>query len=243
MRMRSEQLGDAPSRLVLWDVDHTLVDLSGSSHGWYGEALTLAFGSRLRSLPDTAGRTELAITTDLLSSHGIDPTADAVRTMFDALEQVVADHAEQLAAMGRALPGAHDALRTLATDAGIAQTLVTGNLPAVARLKLAAFGLDGYVDFALAGFGSLAVVRDELVPAAVSKAQTRFRREYAPRDVVVIGDTPLDMAAARSHGAVAIGVATGKSDRETLREAGADFCFSDLSDTSALLAAVAESSR
>ena len=47
--------------LVLWDVDHTLVDLSGSSHGWYGEAFALAFGSRLRSLPDTAGRTELAI--------------------------------------------------------------------------------------------------------------------------------------------------------------------------------------
>ncbi|GAB3275361.1 HAD family hydrolase [Parasphingorhabdus pacifica] len=226
------------SRLVLWDIDLTLIDARGFGESWYRAALTEVTGRDLRRMPDTAGRTELAITTDALNNHGVEATETTVAAMFAALTSVVESSRDELASHGHAMPGAALALHALTETPEFMQTAVTGNLPSVALAKLDAFGLDRHLDFEIGGFGTDSVHRNDLISAAVAKAGDKHSTTFAPDDVVVVGDTPHDVAGALHSGAVAVGVATGGSDEGELRDAGAHVVLKDLADTEAVLAAL-----
>lgn len=219
--------------LVLWDIDLTLVDLTAVGHDWYGQALSAVTGQSLGALPSCAGRTEQWITGEVLTSHGVDATPDMVHRMWDQLVMISAGARDTLPERGRALPGAGDALAALAGRHGVVQSLVTGNLPEIARHKLAAFGLDTHVDFDIGGYGSLSVLRDDLVGHAIARATDKHG--LPPDSVVVIGDSPHDVTAARKHDAMAVGVTTGSSVAAELSEAGAHAVLSDLSDTETVL--------
>ncbi len=227
-----------PHRLVLWDIDQTLVDLRGLGAVWYTAALAEVAGVELRRLPSFGGRTERAISTDILTSHGVEATEENVRALWLALIAVSESHAPTLASNGRALPGAKDALNDFATYGGVVQTLVTGNLPEISVHKLTAFDLHEHLDFEIGGYGSLSAHRPDLVPAAVGQAAEKHRTEFAPESVVVIGDTPDDVRAALDNGAVAVAVATGHHSAEELADAGAHTVLGDLSDLAAVRAAV-----
>lgn len=227
-----------PHRLVLWDIDQTLVDLRGVGAAWYTTALAEVAGVELRALPNFGGRTERAISADILTSHGVEPTEENVRKLWLALIAVSESHAPTLSSSGRALPGAKDALNAFATHGGIVQTLVTGNLPEISVHKLTAFELHEHVDFEIGGYGSLSAHRPDLVPAAVGQASAKHGTEFAPESVVVIGDTPDDVRAALDNGAVAVAVATGQFSAEELADAGAHTVLGDLSDLVAVRAAV-----
>lgn len=218
---------------MLWDIDLTLVDLTAVGHDWYGRALAQVTGQPLGGLPSCAGRTEQWITREVLASHGVDPTADMVRRMWDQLITIAGQARDTLSARGRALPGAGDAVAALDAQPGVVQSLVTGNLPEIARHKLAAFGLDGQLDFEIGGYGSFSVLREDLVGHAIARATEKHA--VAPRSVVVIGDSPHDVTAAREHDATAIGVTTGSSAAAELSDAGAHAVLSDLSDTATVL--------
>ncbi|GAA3355827.1 haloacid dehalogenase-like hydrolase [Saccharopolyspora gregorii] len=226
------------SRLVLWDVDLTLIDARGIGVDWYRRTLAEVTGTSLRHVPDMAGKTELAITGEVLAAHGIDAATDTVRAMFRTLTDVVLADLDSLSLRGSAMPGAAEALAALAEVPGVVQSLVTGNLPEVAFHKLDAFGLHRHVDFDIGGFGADSPHRHDLISAAVGKATAKHGAEFAPETVVVVGDTPRDVAGALHHGAVAVGVATGRSDEQELRDAGAHVVLSDLTDTGAVLKAV-----
>jgi phosphoglycolate phosphatase-like HAD superfamily hydrolase len=221
--------------LVLWDIDLTLIDARGLGHDWYRTALRAAAGLDLVHVPSFPGRTERAITRELLTAHDLEPTEELVARLHAELIDVATRERDLLPARGRALPGALTALEALAAREDVVQSLVTGNLVEIARFKLAAFGLDEHVDFELGGYGSVSEHRPELVLEAVRLASAKHAREFR---CVVIGDTPHDVDAALHHGAVAIGVATGRSDVAELREAGAHVVLTDLTDTAAVLAAV-----
>jgi phosphoglycolate phosphatase-like HAD superfamily hydrolase len=223
---------------VLWDIDHTLVDLRGIGGTWYREALTAVTGVDLVRTPSFAGRTERAIATELLTTHGIAATDETITAMHEALVAVALREHGGLAGRGRALPGAAEALAALARQDGVVQSVVTGNLVEVARHKLAAFGLDRHVDFAIGGYGVLSEHRPDLVAEAVRLAAAKHGGEFPPDSVVVVGDTPHDVAAALHHGAVAVGVATGRSSDDELSEAGAHVVLEDLSDTAAVVDAL-----
>lgn len=225
-------------RLVLWDVDLTLIDARGIGTDWYRRALAEVTGLGLRHVPDMAGKTELAITGEVLAAHDVEAAADTVDAMFTALNTAVAADRDGLSLRGNAMPGAARALAALDETPGVLQGLVTGNLPEVAFHKLDAFGLHRHVDFDIGGFGSDSVHRHDLIAAAVRKAGTKHGREFAPDAVVVVGDTPRDVAGALRHGAVAVGVASGRNGEDELREAGAHVVLPDLTDTGAVLAAV-----
>ena len=227
-----------PHRLVLWDIDLTLIDIRGFGTQWYTRALAEVTGVELRHLPIFPGRTERAITADVLTAHGIEPDEDLVGRMWAKLATFAERDHERIAADGRALPGADAALNALAGQGGIVQTLVTGNLPEVARYKLSAFELHEHIDFEVGGYGSLSAHRPDLVSHAVDRSAAKHSTEFPPESVVVIGDTPHDIDAARAHGAIGIGVATGVHDARTLRDSGAHAVLDDLSDTRAMLAAV-----
>jgi phosphoglycolate phosphatase-like HAD superfamily hydrolase len=150
---------------------------------------------------------------------------------------LVEDVFEELRASVRVLPGVHDLLDAL-DAAGAIQSLLTGNLRPTAELKLRAAGLAERFDFEIGAFGSDHRNRDELVPIARAKTTTRFGR---PDTVVVIGDTPRDIACGKAGAARTIAVATGAWNADALREHGPDAVLRDLADTQAALRAILRS--
>ncbi|SFO85788.1 Phosphoglycolate phosphatase, HAD superfamily [Amycolatopsis arida] len=225
-------------RLVLWDIDLTLVDLRGLGGDWYRRALADIAGVPLRYVPAFPGRTERAITLELLAAHAVEASEETVRRMWQRLVDISTESLPTLAERGRALPGAAAALATMAVRAGVVQTLVTGNLPEIARHKLSAFDLHGHIDFEIGGYGSLSAERAELVAHAMARAAAKHGREFPGTSVVVIGDTPHDVDAALRHGATAIGVATGRHGVAELRDAGAHTVLTDLTETEAVVTAI-----
>jgi phosphoglycolate phosphatase len=218
--------------LVLWDIDLTLVDYSGTGARWYSDALTRVVGLPMRHVPEFAGRTERSLVVELFTAHGVDHDDDHIERFFAELTALASDDVPSLPTLGRALTGAPEILAALADRTDVVQSLVTGNLPVVAGHKLAAFGLDAYVDLAIGGYGSMSVHRHDLVGEAITLATAKHGGFDG---VVVIGDSPNDVTAALHHEAVAIGVATGRFSAAQLTESGAHAVLPDLADTPAVL--------
>ncbi|CAM3663709.1 haloacid dehalogenase-like hydrolase [Kibdelosporangium persicum] len=223
--------------LVLWDIDLTLVDLAGIGREWYSAALSNALGLTLSYLPTFPGRTERAITHELLSAHGAQATEEEIQAIFTELVTIAEADQHLLPERGRVLPGVLEVVAELGARDHVVQSLVTGNLPEVSHVKLAPFGLLEHIDLEIGGYGSLSADRSDLVSAAMDLA-ARKHGGFEPESVVVIGDTPHDVQAALHHGAIAIGVGTGRHSLASLREAGAHAVFRDLSDTEKVLSAV-----
>jgi phosphoglycolate phosphatase-like HAD superfamily hydrolase len=219
-----------PRTLVLWDIDHTLIETRGVGRAIYDRAFPAATGKPLAKLAQIAGRTELDIMAESLRVNGIEPTDEAVRKLAAALVQGYEDAREELAVTGRALPGARETLERLAADPSVHQGILTGNLRDVARIKLEVFGLDQYLDFASSAYGDDHADRPELVKIARQRAEERTGTKLDNADVVLIGDTPNDVKAALTAGVRVIAVASGKSSEEELQSAGAIRVIGDLTD-------------
>lgn len=254
------------SILVLWDVDYTLVDANGAGRRLYQLAFADLYGTELPAAAEQAnmaGRTDRAIAIDVLALAGIpDPRAEVSR--FEAaLTRLAPEVAHLVADHGTALPGAREALAALAATTGpvttgpmttgpaattdpaaagglaARQSVLTGNIRALAEAKLAPLGLTGYLDLEIGAYGNEHEIRSELVHLARARAAAADGTDFGGRSTVLIGDTPLDVAAALATGARAIGVATGIFTAGQLAEAGADVVLPDLTDTGRLLAALA----
>jgi phosphoglycolate phosphatase-like HAD superfamily hydrolase len=144
-----------------------------------------------------------------------------------------------IAASGHALPGAAAALAAVAAlGPPVVQSVLTGNVPAMARAKLAAFGLDAHLDLDVGAYGDHHELRAELVHLARGRAGAAYGREFGGQATVLVGDTPLDVEAALATGARAVGVATGGPTAAELAAAGADAVLPDLTDTAAAVAAI-----
>jgi phosphoglycolate phosphatase-like HAD superfamily hydrolase len=128
-------------------------------------------------------------------------------------------------------------LAALADRPHVTQTVVTGNIPAVARAKVAAFDLDRYLDFEIGGYGTDDQVRATLVRLSRERSEAKHGRVFT--EVLVIGDTPHDIEGALANGVTAIGVATGYSSAADLRAAGAHAVLDSLDDVEAALTLLA----
>jgi phosphoglycolate phosphatase-like HAD superfamily hydrolase len=125
-------------------------------------------------------------------------------------------------------------LTALADDPAIHQGVVTGNLRAVARVKLEAFDLARFLDLDASAYGDDHRVRAELVVIARQRATERTGTTFGPVSTIVIGDTPRDVEAGRTAGARVVAVASGRSDVNELRDAGAVDVLPDLTDVGEL---------
>jgi phosphoglycolate phosphatase-like HAD superfamily hydrolase len=228
-------------RLVLWDIDGTLVDTGRLGRDAFSEAFEVVAGRApdraAETLVEMAGRTDHAIALEFLARHHMDGHAH-LSAFSDALAAALAAKEREIRQQGRALPGAKAALAALAGEPGVVQSLLTGNIEPNAALKLAAFGLDAYLDFAVGGYGSDDAHRPNLVAVATRKAMEKYGVEFGPDSTVLVGDTPLDVAAGRQGGARVVAVATGPFGPDELRTAGAEVVLPDLEDTEAVLQAV-----
>jgi phosphoglycolate phosphatase len=230
------------SVLVLWDVDHTLINAGGGGIKVYEYALRELFGLELPTVQvPMAGRTDRAIAVDVLAAAGVSDPRDHV----DAFQAKQASYAPEVAplfrAKGRVLPGAREAIAAIAAGRPgleVVQSLLTGNLQVLAEVKLSSLGLTEHLDLAAGAYGTESETRADLVPIARRNAAARYGADFAGAATVLVGDTPLDVEAALAAGARAVAVATGLFTEAELAASGADAVLADLTDTEATLDAI-----
>ncbi|GLY53770.1 haloacid dehalogenase-like hydrolase [Lentzea sp. NBRC 102530] len=222
-------------RLVLWDIDHTLLQSRGMGREMYERAIPRAFGQPFQQLADVSGRTELDIIAETLKLHEIEPTDAAMDKLVNALIDSYEAGRDEFASRARVLPGAREALAALESEPTVHQGVLTGNLRVVARIKLVALGLEQFLDLETSSYGDDHADRAELVAIARERAAQQLDTPFGPDDTVLIGDTPRDVAAALTAGAQVIAVASGKSSVEELQAAGARKVLVDLTNTAELV--------
>jgi phosphoglycolate phosphatase len=229
---------NAMRALVFWDIDLTLLDLRRIGASWFRAALREVTGEPDVQIPSFAGRTDRWITAEMLRRVGRDATDAEIQRVQSAVIDIAGRRKGEIAEVGVELPGVRAALRAIGDLPAVTQSLVTGNLAPIAEYKVAAFGLDAYLDLTVGGYGEVSEVRADLLGDALIKATAKYG-EFAPDSVFVIGDTPHDVDAALAHKARAIAVATGRYSAAELREAGAHTVLPDLADTEKVLALLA----
>jgi phosphoglycolate phosphatase-like HAD superfamily hydrolase len=216
--------------LVLWDVDGTLVRTAGHGRYAFEDAYRTVVGEEPQPV-DYGGRTDKQIA--LIMSAGDDRHLPRI---LEELEEALALRKEAMLEEGYAVPGVVEVLEELQGRDDVIQSMLTGNIKANAIIKVAAFGLDRWLDIEAGAYGSDPhEERSDLVAVARRRAAERYSE---PTAAVLVGDTPLDVRAAREAGARSVAVATGFSDAETLRASEPDAYLDDFSDTAAAVAAI-----
>jgi phosphoglycolate phosphatase len=223
--------------LVLWDVDYTLVDSDGLGTRLYEATFSEMFGRDLSAVAPKAGRTDRSIVAETLAMAGIAAPRAQVDDFLAVLARRVAAMDGSAPPGVRALPGAGAAIAALAA-AGARQSVLTGNIRPLAVLKLGLAGLGEHLDLDIGAYGDVHEVRAELVPVARQGAREAYGTDFRGLSTVLVGDTPLDVAAALAAGARAVGVATGSFPAAELAAAGAHAVLPGLTDTARVLAAV-----
>lgn len=218
-------------RLVLFDIDGTLLSAAGAAGPPFRAALEHVFGTSGPIDGYTfAGRTDPQIALDLLTQGGVSPERieagiDRVWELYlaglrDALER----------ARVAVLPGVRSLLDALEAEPTAILGLLTGNVREGARMKLDAAGLR-FDRFAVGAFGSDHADRPELPAVAIRRAEELFGHRFRGKSVVIIGDTPRDIACGEHLGVRTIAVATGSYTAEELAACGPDYVFDTLEET------------
>ncbi len=225
-------------RLVLFDVDGTLVR-GGPAKEAFRVAMVETFGTAgTIEGHEFSGKTDPQIARELLTGAGLDDSEiDAGfpalwRRYLAEMERRIPDRPLEL------LPGVPDLLEGLESRGDVALGLLTGNIAPGARLKLGSVGLADR--FPVGGFGSDDEVRDRLPPVAVRRARRHWGVDFSAEAVVVIGDTPRDVACGRAGGHRTVAVATGRIPRRVLEETDAHHLFDDLRGTGDVIDAIVE---
>jgi len=241
-------------RLLLFDVDGTLVLTGGAAVRAMNDAFYEVFGVQgaFEHVP-MPGRTDGAIladaftravrqaqlVADALSASGMRPVDGAIARYKAAYLRLFAEEIHKPVPVDPArptrhrfkgvLPGVREVLDALDCRPDVFLGLLTGNYEHGARIKLEYFDLWRY--FRCGAYGDDSLDRHALVPIAVARSRQAGCPPVEPRDVVIIGDTPLDVACARESGVSCVAVATGGYGADTLRAAGADVVLESLADT------------
>ncbi|MGQ9550498.1 MAG: HAD family hydrolase [Roseiflexus sp.] len=225
-------------KLVLWDIDGTLL----YSGGVAGEAMRTAM-ARVYGRPSDnerrsyAGKTDQQIILETFPERSPEELLGRLDEFTTAYLDILSAWEDAFRTRGRVLEGAIDILQRLHAE-GVIQSLLTGNLAPVAHLKLRMMNLVEFFDFESGAYGSDSPNRAELPLIAAERAARRYRRVFAGADIVIVGDTPNDIACARAVGARAVAVATGPFSVEELCAHAPDAVLPDLTNTGAVLTAI-----
>ncbi|MCX7869053.1 MAG: haloacid dehalogenase-like hydrolase [Terrimicrobiaceae bacterium] len=228
---------EARRKLLLFDIDGTLMTSAGAGEGALTDAMLRRFGVKedLEGI-SLAGATDAAIARSLLAKHGLPPTIENTTALLDS-------YLESLAARlprhnGRLLPGILPLLEALRARPDCVLGLLTGNVEAGARLKLSHYGVWHFFEFG--PFADDHHDRNELGRFARRRAEERAGAEFPPERIWVIGDTPRDVACGKAIGARTAAVATGIYPLEALAACQPDLLLPDLEDTAGVVRALLE---
>jgi len=214
-------------KLVLFDIDGTLVHSGGQAKPAFAEAMVEVFGTAgAIDAYDFSGKTDARIVVDLAVGAGVAEAAARA-----ALPRVRELYLERFAsrfdpALSRILPGVESLLAALAARSDVVLGLLTGNWEGGARIKLGALGLFGRFPFG--SFADDGIDRRELPPVALERAKRYSGRAFRTAETVIVGDSPLDVDCARAHDIPCLAVATGWTSGEALAAAGANWVVPDL---------------
>ena len=218
-------------RLVLFDIDGTLVHTGRAGVKSFAQVFATEFCAtdhfeRLKF----AGRTDYSLVREFFGYHGIPATPENFQRFFDRhvfwLDHIIA-HSH-----GGICPGVPEFLRDLnALSQPPLPGLLTGNIRLGAEIKLRHFGL--WDPFVVGAFADDHEDRDRIAAVARARACRVLGRELRGHEVLVVGDTPLDIRCARAIGAKALSVATGGASLEELRSHRPDWAVPDLRQISA----------
>lgn len=223
--------------VILFDIDGTLVLTGGAG----GRAMSLAFDD-VFGIPNAftgmimAGRTDAWLLSSVLEAHRVQPGSAELTRFRSVYFTHLARELERPGPCKGMMPGVPALLDALAAHDDAYLALLTGNYETSARLKLEYFDLWRY--FRCGAFGDDAPDRNQLLPRAMAQIGACGGPAVPASQVVVIGDTPFDVACAAAGGARSIAVATGGHGVEELRAAGADAVFETLADTESVLKAI-----
>jgi phosphoglycolate phosphatase len=222
--------------LVLFDIDGTLLLSGGAGVRAMSRAFEQVFGApNAFANADVAGRTDTFLVSSALSRLGLPDTPDAHARFREVYVRMLEEEIQQ-PPQGRygLMPGVEPLLTALEAHRTIHLALLTGNFERAAYTKLGRFSIDNFFEWGV--FGEESADRNELARIARRRAAERRVPIDARERPVVIGDTPHDIACARSIGARVIAVGTGNYSTAQLEDAGADVTLADLSDTDRVLA-------
>lgn len=219
-------------RLILWDIDGTLI--RGGGVGTRALKRAACEVAALADVPavDPHGKTDPQILREMFVAAQVDPAhldgfvTDATVGMARAL----ADLEHELRVKGELLPGVVEVLKRLDARSDVRQTLLTGNIAANAAIKVAAFGIAELFDAEVGAYGTDHEDRLELVPIALERVARIRHERYDPSDVWVVGDTQMDLACARAGGVRCLLVGTSAHGYDSVRDLPADHVLPDLSD-------------
>lgn len=222
-------------RLVLFDIDQTLISSAGAGV----RALTAAFQLEL-GIPEALegvrceGKLDPAIIREVLDREKTGARPGLPAQILDRYLECLQAEMGRLQG-GHIKPGIQDVLDRL-LQAGVHLGLLTGNVRRGALIKLGAFSLDGY--FPVGAFGDDGAERWQLVPIARRRAESHYGVSYASNRTFVIGDSPRDIECCRPNGVVSIAVATGSNSPEVLATFGPHYLFPDLSESRQVVGAI-----
>jgi phosphoglycolate phosphatase len=222
--------------LVLFDIDCTLLNADGAGMASLVEAGQVLYGEGFTADGvEFAGRLDPLIVRDLLAANGHEVALDAERAMRRGYRAALSRRLQE-AGSARALPGAVALAGELRKTPGVTVGLLTGNFPETGAIKLRAAGIDPE-GFEVAAWGDSSPhdppAREHLAPVAISAHERLKGSRLGAEQVIVIGDTPHDVACARASGCRALAVATGRYTRADL--AAADLAVEDLGDIGELV--------
>jgi phosphoglycolate phosphatase-like HAD superfamily hydrolase len=230
-------------RLVLWNIDLTLVDVAKVTRVAFAESFRTVTGRALVKLPQMAGRSEPEIFFDALALNGVDlreaSSAELLAPFSAEFAAALTAQRDQLTVEGRLLPGARESMAGVAKLKGVVPSVLTGTSKPVAVLKLHAFGLADYADPDVGGFGgSEPYPKGTLLRVARQRAEEKYGASLADGAAIYIADSPRDVEAAHVGGAISVAVASGPTGASELRDAGADHVLQDLTDTASLISII-----
>jgi phosphoglycolate phosphatase len=218
-------------RLILFDIDGTLIDSGGAGVRSLDLALKDLFSidNGFHGI-SMAGKTDTQIIKEGIMKHGLSAngTIDAViKAYLNYLRREINNDRKHVK------PGIYEVLEELKPLQDLGLGLLTGNIEQGARIKLEPFRLNEY--FPAGAFGSDDEDRNNLLPIAIKRFEELFQQKIEADNCIIVGDTPRDVECAHIYGAMCIAVATGPYSYEDLIEAGADYVVHDLSDQKTLL--------
>jgi len=235
MGMNMQATTQAERRLLLFDIDGTLITSGGAGE----QALKDAMRSRFDVEEDLkgvslAGSTDANIAVQLLRRHGIEPDPEHIAALLDEyLSHLPVRITER---KGVLLPGILPLLEELHLRPEAVLALLTGNVERGAQIKLTHYGVWHFFPFG--AFADDHHDRNELGKFAKARALERHGEEFPPDRIFVIGDTPKDIACGRAIGARTVAIATGQFRTDELAAHEPDYLFEDFSDTAAVLEAL-----
>ncbi|NJN18088.1 MAG: HAD hydrolase-like protein [Oscillochloris sp.] len=224
-------------RLILWDVDGTLLSTDGIAAAAMRSAIRQVVGPTApMERTAYAGKTDWQIIREHFPSLGETGVDTRLHEFRDAYLAGLEAQRAELQARSRVFAGARQVLEALQGRALMAP--LTGNMAAIARIKLEVVGLAELLELEVGAYGDDHHARPELVPVAVERVLQRFGRRYSGLDVVIVGDTPYDIGCGKANGARTVAVATGPYRIEELGNHDPDAVLPDLTDTATAVAAI-----